>query len=43
MEADKLSLREELGQLELRHMTRAVLGNLTHQLEQGRHLKIHTL
>ena len=43
MEADKLSLREELGKLELRHVTRAVLGNLSHQLEQGRHLEIQRL
>ena len=39
MEADELRLGKELGELELCHVARPVLANLTHQLEQGGHLK----
>ena len=39
MEADELRLGKELGELELGHVARPVLANLTHQLEQGGHLK----
>ena len=39
MEADELRLGKELGELQLGHVARPVLANLTHQLEQGGHLK----
>ena len=39
MKADELRLSKEFSEFEFGHMTRPILHNLTHQLEQGRYLK----